>query len=454
MLPPVMLDTTTLDAPVAAAAVPREPGAEAAPLPRWSLPTRLAFRFCVLYFGLFVVSTQMLGGLLPFSWVRSLDSTAMMRGLITWTGMRVFHLPTAPSFEGTGSGDTMADYLQVFCLLMAAGATTAVWSALDSRRANYRALHKWFVVFLRVAVGSTMVTYGMVKAIPLQMPAPGLQRLLEPFGNFSPMGVLWYSIGASKSYEMFAGFMELTAGVLLFVPQLAMVGALTTFGDTVQIFTLNMTYDVPVKLFAFHLLLMSVVLIAPEARRLANVLVFNRTAAPSTQLPLFRRRTAVLVMVAAQLAYGGYIVWTNYARARQAWAQYGGGAPRSPLYGVWNIERMVIDGQERAALISDYGRWRRVFFQSPASMTFQLMDETFLPFQAKVDTAAGTIAVAAGSNGPASALTFHRPDAEHLILEGMLQGRQLRMETRRFDPAKFPLLNRGFNWIQERPFNR
>ena len=82
MLPPVMLDTTTLDAPVAAAAVPRELGAEAAPLPRWSLPTRLAFRFCVLYFGLFVVSTQMLGGLLPFAWVRSFDSTAMMRGLI------------------------------------------------------------------------------------------------------------------------------------------------------------------------------------------------------------------------------------------------------------------------------------------------------------------------------------------------------------------------------------
>ena len=43
-----------------------------------------------------------------------------------------------------------------------------------------------------------MVSYGMVKAIPLQMPSPSLTRLLEPYGNFSPMGVLWASVGASR----------------------------------------------------------------------------------------------------------------------------------------------------------------------------------------------------------------------------------------------------------------
>src|SRR4029077_1389650 len=131
------------------------------------------------------------------------------------------------------------------------------------------------------SLGSTMLTYGMVKAVPLQMSAPGLTRLLEPFGNFSPMGVLWASIGASKGYEMFAGFMELIAGTLLFIPQLATLGAMVSFADSVQIFTLNMTSDVPVKLFSFQLVLMSLFLIAPEASRIANVLVFNRTADPS-----------------------------------------------------------------------------------------------------------------------------------------------------------------------------
>ena len=133
--------------------------------------------------------------------------------VISWVGVHVFRLGAPPSFQVSGSGDKMADYLQVATLLMAAAAATVVWSLVDRRRPTYRGLNKWFRVFLRFALGATMIGYGMFKAIPLQMPAPGLQRLLEPFGNFSPMGVLWYSIGASPGYEMFAGFMEVTCGV-------------------------------------------------------------------------------------------------------------------------------------------------------------------------------------------------------------------------------------------------
>ena len=49
------------------------------------------------------------------------------------------------------------------------------------------------------------------------------------------MGVLWASIGASGSYQRFAGIMELTGGILLFIPWLAILGAMVTFADAVQI---------------------------------------------------------------------------------------------------------------------------------------------------------------------------------------------------------------------------
>src|SRR4051812_47039985 len=133
------------------------------------------------------------------------------------------------------------------------------------------------------------------------MPAPNLTRLLEPFGNFSPMGVLWYSVGASFPYERFAGAMELAAAVLLFVPRLSMLGAMVLIADSVQIFTLNMTYDIPVKLFAFHLIALGVVLLAPDLRRLANVLVLNRPAGVSTLPPLARSRGVSLVLLAAEV---------------------------------------------------------------------------------------------------------------------------------------------------------
>ena len=247
---------------------------------RWSRMTRVAFRFCFVYFGLYALTTQMLGGFIPSSDMPSLEELPPFKNLVTWTAVHVFGITRPLVITGSGSGDKTFNWIAALCLLVIATAATVGWSVLDRERTQYVTLNKWFRLFLRFATGSTMLVYGMVKAIPLQMPAPSLTRLVEPFGYFSPMGVLWASIGASSAYERFAGVAELSAAVCLFIPRLSLVGALILLADSIQIFVLNMTYDVPVKLFSFHLILMALLLIAPEARRIANVLIFNRTAEP------------------------------------------------------------------------------------------------------------------------------------------------------------------------------
>src|SRR5262249_24989571 len=256
---------------------------------------------------------------------------------------------------------------------------TVVWSAIDRKRAAYPLLDRWFRLFVRFAVATTMLGYGMVKAFPLQMPYPPLTRLLEPFGNFSPMGVLSYSVGAAPGWERVAGIMELTAAVLLFVPRLSLLGAMVGFADSVQIFTLNMTYDVPVKLFSFHLILMSIFLMAPEIPRLTRALM---TRVPGGKL-----------LVAAQIVLGVYFIGNQVYGANRSWHSFGGGAPKPALYGIWNVDRMFIGGVERSALVTDYDRWRRVVIWNASSVYFQRMDETFLSYPAKFDEKANTLAL-------------------------------------------------------------
>src|SRR6185503_1468921 len=130
------------------------------------------------------------------------------------------------------------------------------------------------------------------------MPILSLTRLVEPFGNFSPMGVLWYSVGASPAYEIFIGLAETAAGLLLFLPRTAQLGALMSLMDAVGVFAMNMTYDVPVKLFAFHLILLSLFLLAPNARRLYDLFLLHRSATLREEPPLgsterARRRAVV-----------------------------------------------------------------------------------------------------------------------------------------------------------------
>jgi hypothetical protein len=425
------------------------------PAVRWNAATRIAFRFCVLYFGLYVLTTQMLGGLWPWTRVPDMGATGWMKGAIVWSATHVSHVQRQYVTTLTGSGDKTIDWIHAFCLLVIAALGATVWSIVDRRRPNYVTLHKWFQVFLRFAVGTTMVGYGMVKAIPLQMPAPNLTRLLEPYGNFSPMGVLWYSVGASFPYERFAGSMELTAAVLLFIPRASMLGAMVLVVDSIQIFTLNMTYDIPVKLFSFHLILMGLYLLAPERRRLFGVLVLDRAAGPSTMPPLVRRPAVARVLLAVQLLWGCGAIAYNYAQARESWRTFGAGAPRPPLYGIWTVEKMTVDGVERAPLVTDYGRWRRVIFQNTTTMTFWRMDDTFTGYSAKVDVNAKAIDLTRqGDKAWRARFAFQQLSPDALVLDGEMDGHKVRMETRLFDRNRFLQISTGFHWIQERPFNR
>src|SRR5580693_3760934 len=125
------------------------------------------------------------------------------------------------------------------------------------------------------------------------------------------MGVLWASIGASPAYEIFAGCAETLAGVLLIFPRTTMLGALVCVADMTQVFMLNMTYDVPVKLFSFHLLLMAMFLLAPDFWRLADFFFRERAAAASRRLALFRSRRANRIALVVQIVYGICLLAAN-----------------------------------------------------------------------------------------------------------------------------------------------
>ncbi len=146
-----------------------------------------------------------------------------------------------------GSGDKMFDWVFALTLVVFFSVVIVLWSVVDRRRQHYTRLQKWFRVYVRFGIATTMLGYGMVKVMPLQVGAPSLTRLLEPYGNFSPMGVLWASIGASFPYERVVGCAELLAAVLLSIAQTVVLGGIVSLLDSTQIFVLNMTYGVPVN---------------------------------------------------------------------------------------------------------------------------------------------------------------------------------------------------------------
>jgi len=427
--------------------------------PRWRPVSRIAFRICFIYFTLYCLTTQIIISLfpIPVEDIDFLDPSQFwpVRPLVFWTAAHVFGAKLPLVYTGSGSGDKTFDWVLAFCTLVASAAATALWFYLDRKRESDITLYKWFRVFLRFALASQMVVYGLAKAVPLQMPFPYLTRLLEPYGNFSPMGVLWSSIGASPAYEILVGCAELLAGILLIFPRTAVLGVLLALVDSIEIFMLNMTYDVPVKLFSFHLILMSLFLLAPELTRLGDFFLHHRKAELSRQPQLFRRPRANRIALIVQVIFGLWLVGTNVFGSWRAWHKYGGGRAKSPLYGIWTVDEMSVNGKVQPPLLTDDIRWRRVIFDFPERATFQHMDDSLQWINVAINEKDNTIALTKGGDKNwKGSFKFQRPAADRLILDGNMDYRQVRMQLQLMDRNRFLLVNRGFNWAQEYPFNR
>jgi hypothetical protein len=437
------------------------PPPRATPEPRseassWSPATRVAFRFCFLYFGLYVLMTQMLAGMLPNPKFRVpvLGEKPPMGPLVLWVGNNL--LGVKPTVHPTGSGDTLFDWTHAFTVLLLAAIGTVVWSLIARRTTSHPRLHTWFRLFIRVALGTSMFSYGFAKVFPLQMPTVFLSRLLEPFGDFSPMGVIWYSIGAAPGYERFIGSAEVLGGLLLLLPWTTLVGALVTLGVAFGVFMVNMTYDVPVKLFAFHLVLMSIFLIAPDARRLINWFVLNRPVVPAPA-PLYgasaRTHRGWLI---AQLVFTAWALGLEVYGGAQGYKSFGPGAPKSPLFGIWRVDSMSINGELRPPLTTDTLRYSHAVFQAlNGNMSFQKMDQKFDRFGATIDTVKHTLTLRKGTDSTwKPVLTYARPSPTRLTFEGDIDGKRVRMAMTQRDLNSFFLVSRGFNWVQEFPVNR
>lgn len=424
----------------------------------WKPATRVAFRFCFVYFILFSLSNQIFAGLLMIPGVDIPDPGTLwpMRQITFWTARHIFRVMHDLVYTGSGSGDKTFDWVQAFCLLVIAAVATVVWSIVDRRRESYPGLYKWFRLVIRFVLASEMFLYGFDKIIPLQMPFPNLARLLEPYGKFAPMSVLWYSIGASRSYEIFAGSAEALGGVLLLVPRTTTLGALICLADLIQVFMLNMTYDVPVKLFSFHLILLSIFLLVPDIRRLSNFFFRERATEPIREARLFHTARANRVALVVQLAFGAYLIAMNLYGGVQTWhGPYGGGRPKSALYGIWDVKQMSIDGVTRAALLDDKDRWRRVVFDFVDGVSVQSMDETSTGYGCSIDEKAKALSLKKRSDQKWKAdFKFERPSKDELVLDGTMDNHKIHADLKLFDLNQFTLLNRGFHWINEYPFQR
>jgi hypothetical protein len=283
----------------------------------------------------------------------------------------------------------------------------------------------WLRLLLRFTLALVMIASGIERLIPVQMPAPGPFDLLLRLGELTPMGLLWTFLGASRPFQSFTGAAGLAGGLLLLAPRTALLGALICGANLLMAVVLSLCYDLPFKLYLFHLLLAAVLLIAPDLRRLADLILLNRAVEPAQAPPLSARgRLAQALLVLICLGVIGWSLQDAVRRYRRL------NPPRPPLYGVWTVE-------DAAGESADVARWRWVVFQDPGALDAVLKVGARQRHALALDLQRKTMVL-----DHRAELSFSEPEADVLVLNGDWDGRPTRAKLRRMR-----LTTPWFHWI-------
>jgi hypothetical protein len=179
-----------------------------------------------------------------------------------------------PTLEAAGQGltgrpvalfsDSAGLYGYAAGLLLGTALVAGIW-AVRVRRAAATEARLWYGLHTGAAwfLALQLLEYGFDKVFKHQFYLPEPNTLYTPLGLLPPDLAYWSVLGASHSYSVFAGLLEVLPALLLLWSRTRLVGGIMALAVLANVLALNIGFDISVKLWSAFLLLLAVVAAAP-----------------------------------------------------------------------------------------------------------------------------------------------------------------------------------------------
>ena len=417
----------------------------------WSFARKFFFRFFFLYFFIYCFP-------FPLDAFQFLDPVAqpyynLLDRLIIAIGDKWFHLHAHvafPTFDKVD--DSYYGLVFIYFNLLISLTVAITWSLVDRKRKNYEKLFSWLKLYLRFFLAAYLFGYGFVKVFPSQFQAITASRLTMAVGDQSPMLLAWNFMGYSTTMMKLNGWVEVLAGLLLLFRKTTTLGAILSTAVFSFVVAMDFCFNVPVRLLASHLLIMSLFLVLSDSQRLLNVFVLNKPVAAVTYMPFVIHPVRRKIFSGLLIVLAFCLLYSSIAKGFKAESDFGQSAPHGPLYGIYNTDYFLRNGDTVLAneknirweqLVIDGGGWNQVGvikFNNDSREKYQIVVDTLkrdLIIQSATDTSVKY------------EFNYFIPDSNHIRLKGLWKKDSLEVLMIKLDLDKFLLHKEKFKWITE-----
>lgn len=247
-------------------------------------------------------------------------------------------------------------------------------------------------------------------------------------------------MGASKSYNLFGGILEIIPGILLLFRRTQTLGALIAIAVLTNILLLNIGYDVLVKALTFHLILMSFFILSPDIKRILRFFFLKENTSLTTipeQVSVFKYqwlwhslKVIFIVFVVSKIIQHEAGLRENFPK------NYLGG-----LDGIYETKEFYRNNQKIPLIITDTTLWKLIAINRWGYVTVQFMNDSTFKYSSQGDTTTKTIELNAGNDSNfKSQLHFSIITPEEYLFEGIYLGDSVKVYSRKINLKNLPLL--------------
>ncbi len=339
------------------------------------------FKFALLYFILIL-------DFAPFSWLGSMPGIGLLNEyyfqseafLVQLFNTYFFHIADQLNFDGAGSGDTSYAWARFYSIIIISLLVSFCWNIADKKHQGNDRLAYALRNGLRYYIALVAFSYGIIKVFALQMPFPSLSQLATPLGDFLPMRLSWMFLGYSKIYQTFSGVMEILVCLLLFNRKTITAGLILGLAVFSNVFILNLSYDIPVKLYSFQLLVACLYLVAEDGKRLIFLFGFNSEVGKNV---LYENHFSFRFYKAIRIVFKTiFLILFMILPTREAfnWSnRVAESGSNLPFYtGQYLIDSYVLNGDTVLISASDNKLWHDLILDKGQTGSIQTTDSLFV----------------------------------------------------------------------------